>query len=148
MPLAGSPWPDRAIGDIRATMARAGDAAVSPSVVRYAPTPAHPRAHTKEIAMPFGTFLDSFPSLLFVAAHLMFMAVGVWAVRSLTSARSTFAPLLWLYVLTQLIFLGFFGGVITMKMAVLIEQTLLVIMIALIAARREADTGTSRALHP
>jgi hypothetical protein len=117
-------------------MARAGDAAVWRSVVRYAPTPAHAHAHTKETAMPFGTFLDSFPSLLFVAAHLMFMAIGVWAVRSLTSARSTFAPLLWLYVATQLIFLGFFGGVITMKMAVLVEQTLVVIMVALIAARR------------
>ncbi len=93
--------------------------------------------------MPFGTFLDSFPSLLFVAAHLMFMAIGVWAVRSLTSARSTFAPLLWLYVVTQLIFLGFFGGVITMKMAVLIEQTLVVIMIALIASRRGAVRAAS-----
>ena len=91
--------------------------------------------------MPIGTFLDSFPSLLFVAAHLMFMAVGVWAVRSLTSARSTFAPLLWLYVVTQLIFLGLFGGVITMKMAVLIEQTLIVVMVALIAARRSAATA-------
>jgi len=86
--------------------------------------------------MPFGTFLDSFPSLLFVSAHVAFLIVGVWAVRSLTNARAVFAPLVWLYVATQLVFLGFFGGVITMKMAVLIEQTLIVLMIALIATRR------------
>jgi len=33
------------------------------------------------------------------------------------------------------VFLGFFGGVITMKMAMLLEQTLIVLMIAAIATR-------------
>jgi hypothetical protein len=111
---------------------------VTPAADQPRPTSTARRARPKETPMPFGTFLDSFPSPLFVAAHLAFLAVGVWAVRSLTNSRAVFAPLVWLYVATQLVFLGFFGGVITMKMAVLIEQTLVVIMIALIAARRSA----------
>ena len=35
-------------------------------------------------------------------------------------------------------FLGFFGGLITMKMAVLIEQTLIVVMVAAVATRTTA----------
>jgi uncharacterized membrane protein len=74
--------------------------------------------------MPLGTFLDSMPAILFIGAHVLFLAVAIWA------ARSASAPAFWLYAASQLIFLAFFGGVITMKMAVLIEQTLIVIMVA------------------
>jgi uncharacterized membrane protein len=88
--------------------------------------------------MPVGGFLDSLPSLLFVGAHVAFMAIGIWAIRSLTQARAAFAPVLWLYIVSQVVFLGFFGGVITMKMAVLIEQTLVVIIVATIAAKSSA----------
>ena len=88
--------------------------------------------------MPIGGFLDSLPSLLFVAAHVAFGLAGLWAITSLNKTRTAFAPLLWLYVVSQVVFLCFFGGVITMKMAVLIEQTLIVIMIVGIVTRRDA----------
>jgi hypothetical protein len=87
--------------------------------------------------MPIGSFLDSFPSLLFVAAHVMFLLVGVWAWRR-TGGGGRLAPLFWLYVAAQAIFLGFFAGVLTMKMAVLLEQTLMVVMVAAIATRTSA----------
>ena len=88
--------------------------------------------------MPIGGFLDSLPALLFVAAHIAFLVVGVWAIRSGTAARAAFAPALWLYVVSQIVFLSFFGGLITMKMAVLIEQTLIVVMVAAVATRKTA----------
>ncbi|MFI5177325.1 MAG: hypothetical protein ACHQO8_02110 [Vicinamibacterales bacterium] len=88
--------------------------------------------------MPIGGFLDSLPSLLFIAAHVAFLAVGVWAIRSGRASGAAFAPAIWLYVASQIVFLGFFGGVITMKMAVLVEQTLIVLMVAAIATRRVA----------
>lgn len=79
--------------------------------------------------MPLGTFLDSMPALLFVAAHVLFLGVAIWA------ARASSASVFWLYAASQLIFLAFFGGIVTMKMAVLIEQTLIVIMVAMMTTR-------------
>jgi hypothetical protein len=93
-------------------------------------------AFSEEAVMPVGGFLDSFPSLLFVAAHVLFLAVGIWAWQKASAAGAGWAPMLWLYVLSQVVFLGFFGGVITMKMSVLIEQTLMVIPIAMVATRK------------
>jgi uncharacterized membrane protein len=86
--------------------------------------------------MPIGSFLDSFPSLLFIAAHVMFLVVGVWAWKRVGGQR--LAPTFWLYVVAQVIFLGFFGGILTMKMAVLLEQTLMVVMVIAIASRASA----------
>ena len=86
--------------------------------------------------MPVGGFLDSLPAMLFVAAHVIFMLVGIWAATRLTAAKAAYAPAIWLYVASQVVFLAFFGGAITMKMAVLVEQTLVVILIATVAARR------------
>jgi len=85
--------------------------------------------------MPFGSFLDSLPSLLFVGAHAIFLVVGIWAATSLAKAGRPIAPLVWLYVISQCVFLAFFGGAITMKMAVLIEQTLIVVLVAALAMR-------------
>ena len=83
--------------------------------------------------MPIGGFLDSFPSMLFVGAHAMFLLAGVWAWKKAAGAGKKFAPAFWLYVVSQLIFLAFFGGAFTMKMAVLLEQTLIVITMLWIA---------------
>jgi len=91
--------------------------------------------------MPFGSFLDSLPSLLFVAAHAIFLVVGIWAATSLAKAGRPFAPVIWLYVVSQVVFLAFFGGAITMKMAVLVEQTLLVVLIAALTIRSSRVTG-------
>jgi hypothetical protein len=85
--------------------------------------------------MPIGSFLDSFPSLLFIAAHVMFLVVGVWAWKKTGGAARRIAPVFWLYVVAQATFLGFFAGALTMKMAVLLEQTLMVVMVAAIATR-------------
>jgi hypothetical protein len=86
--------------------------------------------------MPIGSFLDSFPSVLFVTAHVLFLALGLWAWRKAARERRTLAPAFWLYVAAQAIFLGFFAGALTMKMAVLLDQTLMAIMVLAVASRR------------
>jgi hypothetical protein len=80
--------------------------------------------------MPIGSFLDSFPSFLFITAHVLFLALGVWAWRR--------TPAFWLYVAAQAIFLGFFAGALTMKMAVLLDQTLMAVMVLAVASRKRA----------
>ena len=83
--------------------------------------------------MPFGTFLDSLPSALYIGAHVLFLAVGVWAVRRSRAAK--YSSAFWLYALSQIFFLAFFGGALTLKMAVLIEQMLIAGMVVLIATK-------------
>lgn len=79
--------------------------------------------------MPIGGFLDSLPSILFVVVHLAFLAVGLWALWRTNSEGRDYAWAFGLYALSQIVFLGFFGGVITIKMAVLLEQILMVILV-------------------
>jgi len=86
--------------------------------------------------MPMGSFLDSLPTMMFVAAHVVFLAVGIWAVTQAKKNKARFASAFWLYAVSQIVFLSFFGGLITMKMAVLVEQTLIVIMVIWIALNR------------
>ena len=86
--------------------------------------------------MPIGGFLDTLPTMLYVAAHIAFLLVGIWAWKKASDAKQIFASALWLYVASQIVFLSFFGGIITMKMAVLLEQTLIVIMVILIVTRK------------
>ena len=83
--------------------------------------------------MPFGAFLDSFPSVIFIGAHLLFLVLGVWAVRR--AGAVTYAPAFWLYALSQVFFLAFFSGALTMKMAVLVEQMLVAAMVLLVATQ-------------
>jgi hypothetical protein len=85
--------------------------------------------------MPIGSFLDSFPSLVFVAAHVAFLALGLWAWRRTGRGRANVSPTFWLYVAAQAIFLGFFAGALTMKMAVLLEQMLMAAMVLLVATK-------------
>ena len=86
--------------------------------------------------MPVGGFLDTLPAMLYVAAHVLFLVVGIWAWKKATDAKLAFASAFWLYVASQVVFLAFFGGLIVMKMAVLLEQTLMVIMVVLIVTRK------------
>ena len=86
--------------------------------------------------MPFGAFLDALPSMLYVAVHIIFLLVGIWAWKKATDAKQNFASAFWLYVASQIVFLGFFGGIITIKMAVLLEQTLMVVMVIYIVTRK------------
>ena len=86
--------------------------------------------------MPIGSFLDSLPTMLYVAAHIVFLLVGLWAWKKATDNKLPFASAFWLYIASQVVFLTFFGGIITVKMAVLLEQTLIVIMVIYIVTRK------------
>lgn len=85
------------------------------------------------IEMPLGKFLDTMPAGMFIIAHVLFLAVGVWAAKK--TMKLSYAGAFWLYVVSQLVFLGFFARLFTIKMAVLFEQTLLVIMVIWIASK-------------
>lgn len=87
---------------------------------------------------PIGGFLDSLPSALYIACHVIFLVVGLWAYRKAGAAKQLYAGAFLLYVLSQVIFLTMFGGFITMKMAVLLEQTLMVIAVIWIASKAKA----------
>jgi hypothetical protein len=91
--------------------------------------------------MPIGGFLELFPSLLFIGAHLFFLGVGVWTWRNAMGAGLRFAPAIWLYVVSQVVFLVFFAGGITMKMAVLAEQTCMVALMVAIAGRKSLSAS-------
>ena len=86
--------------------------------------------------MPFGGFLDQLPVVLFVAAHVAFLVVAIWAIRRTGSAA--WAPAFILYAAAQLVFLAVFGGMLTLKMGVLIEQTLMASLVVWIALRSVA----------
>ena len=90
--------------------------------------------------MPIGGFLEQFPSVMFVGAHLVFLLVGLWALKRATGDKMSYAWAFGLYAVSQVIFLGFFGGILTMKMAVLLEQTLIVVMVLWIATRWKSVT--------
>jgi hypothetical protein len=91
--------------------------------------------------MPFGQFLDAFPSLLFVIAHVVFIAVGLWAIKKLNDSGARYAKVLWLYPISQIFFLVFFAGASTMKLAVLLEQSAMVALVALIAMRNDSPAS-------
>jgi hypothetical protein len=78
--------------------------------------------------------LDQLPTALYVVAHIAFFIVGIslW-----THVKGTAFPhpgALLLYVGSQAVFFGFFAHWITLKMAVLVEQMLMLAMVWLIAA--------------
>ena len=89
--------------------------------------------------MPIGGFLDSFPTMLFVAAHVLFLGVGIWAMRRAAQAKLPFSSAFWLYIVSQVGFLAVFGGVLTLKMGVLLEQTLILIFVLLLVRKPAAS---------
>lgn len=94
--------------------------------------------------MPLGGFLDELPTALFVAAHVMFLAIGIWAIRRTGAAGLAFSRALVLYATAQVVFLGVFGGALTLKMGVLTEQTLMVALVIWIAVRATRGAGIAR----
>ena len=78
-----------------------------------------------------GTFLDSFPKILFVIIHLVLLGIGLWAVMKVS--KLSWGKALWLYPIVHLGFLSYLFGWFTLKFAVSVEQVLLVIMIIWIA---------------
>jgi hypothetical protein len=91
--------------------------------------------------MPIGGFLDEFPTALFVSVHLAELAIGLWAIRSLTTGRAPYAYAFVLYAISQIGFLTVFGGAITLKFGVLIEQMLVLAMVLWIAVRTKRATA-------
>ncbi len=85
--------------------------------------------------MPVGGFLDLVPAPVFIAVHLVALGVAIWAVRAATNQRAPYAYAFALYALSQIGFLAFFGGAITLKMGVLLEQTLVLAIVLWIALR-------------
>ena len=85
--------------------------------------------------MPLGGFLDTMPAGLFISAHILFLIVGIWVAKRAMDNKLPYAGAFWLYVITQLIFLAVFGKWFTLKLGVLLEQTLLVIMIIWITVK-------------
>ena len=85
--------------------------------------------------MPVGGFLDSIPVAVFVTVHLMELAIGLWAIRTLTNGKAPYAYAFALYAVSQIGFLTVFGGAITLKFGVLIEQMLVLAMVLWIALR-------------
>lgn len=84
---------------------------------------------------PIGDFLEAIPSMVFVSIHLIFLLIGIWAIWKANKAKLPYKMAFWLYALTQAFFLAHFGGILTLKMVVVLEQTLVVIMVIWIMAK-------------
>lgn len=85
--------------------------------------------------MPLGGFLDLMPAWLFIIAHVMLLSIGVWAAKRAMDANLPYAKAFWLYPVVHLGFLAYFGGFFTFKMAVLLEQMLIVVMVVWIVKK-------------
>jgi hypothetical protein len=86
--------------------------------------------------MPIGGFLDALPAPLFVLVHLFELGLGVFAVWRL-APRGTQGWAFALYAASQVVFLAFFSGIITLKMAVLLEQMMIMGLVIWLLAARE-----------
>ena len=85
--------------------------------------------------MPLGGFLDTMPAILFIIAHVIFLGVGVWAAKKAMDNKLSYAKAFLLYPVVHLGFLAYFGGFFTFKMAVLLEQMLIVAMVVWIVSK-------------
>ena len=86
----------------------------------------------QESRSPFGGFLDDLPKVLYVVAHIGFFGVGVWLWAHARNAALPQPGALLLYVASQAVFFAFFANWITLKMTVLVEQTLMLVMVCLL----------------
>lgn len=80
----------------------------------------------------FGGFLDELPKALYVVAHVAFLAVGLWLWNHAKPGSPISPAVLLLYAASQVVFFLYFANWITFKMAVLVEQMLMVAMVVLI----------------
>ena len=80
----------------------------------------------------FGSFLDELPKALYVVAHVAFLAIGLWLWNHARATAPISPAVLLLYAASQLVFFLYFANVITFKMAVLVEQMLMVAMVVLV----------------
>jgi|GEM_PF-3449649 len=91
--------------------------------------------------MPFGEFLEEFPAALFVVTHVLMLGLGVWAMVRTRGRSTTVSNALLLYVVSQPVFFAYWAGLITLKVTVVTEQTLIMAMVVwiVLGIRREAD---------
>ena len=82
--------------------------------------------------VPAGRVLDEVPKALYVLAHVMFLAIGIWLWARAAQHTLPYSGALALYVISQVGFLAYFANVITMKTAVLVEQMAVVATLILI----------------
>lgn len=87
--------------------------------------------------MPLGTFLDSFPTAMFVTVHILLLLVGLWAAKKAMGLKLPYASAFWLYPIVHVGFLAYFGGFFTFKMAVFLEQVLIVSMVVWIVSKAQ-----------
>lgn len=85
--------------------------------------------------LPLGKFLDDLPKALYVVAHVVFLGIGLWLWARANGAALPYSGALLLYAFSQIVFFGYFANWITLKMAVLAEQMLMVAMVLLIVLR-------------
>ena len=90
------------------------------------------QALTTRQRVPAGRVLDDVPKALYVLAHVMFLAIGIWLWARAAQHALPYSGPLALYVISQVGFLAYFANVITMKTAVLVEQMAVVAMLILI----------------
>ena len=82
--------------------------------------------------------MDSIPNYMLIAIHVVLMIVGIWAWKRASDAKASYAPAFWLFIASQPVFIAHFvgtTGIITIRMAIVIEQTLVVVMVAWIALK-------------
>ena len=87
--------------------------------------------------MPIGIFLDSFPASLFITVHVLFLLVGLWAAKKAKDMNLPYAQAIWLYPIVHIGFLAYFGGFFTFKMAVFVEQLLMITMVIWIVTKAQ-----------
>ena len=85
--------------------------------------------------VPLGGFLDDLPNGLYALAHLGFLAAGAWLWMRASASALPYSGALALYVVSQVGFLAYFAHGITMKAAVLAEQTLVLALVLLVVLR-------------
>ncbi|MSQ22528.1 MAG: hypothetical protein EXR53_04375 [Dehalococcoidia bacterium] len=79
--------------------------------------------------LPVGKFLDDLPKAVYVVTHVLFLGIGVWLWARARGNDLPYSEALLLYSISQIVFFGYFANLITMKMAVLAEQTLMIVMV-------------------
>ena len=87
--------------------------------------------------MPIGAFLDSLPKSLFIGTHIVLLLIGLWVAKQAMEKKLKYASAFWLYIVSQVVFLTVFWGLLTLKMGVLLEQILVLIMVLWIAMKSE-----------
>ncbi len=90
--------------------------------------------------MPVGIFLDSIPPALFISAHVVLLLIGLWVAKKAMDMKLSYASAFWLYPVVHVGFLAYFGGFFTFKMAVLLEQGLIVVMILWIISKTQKQS--------